>query len=158
MLKKKILLEILENVLKNKKFKKIKEMSYFIRYNQNTKITGNIPLNILNGDDEKNTIEFEPDGFYKLGYGINKIYYNDKKNYKFHLNNYNGIGDVIMYGDFDRTVIDVKINNHQITLVRNEIESILDLLRIGTNEIKILTDKVEIEELIIENDRYNFYD
>ncbi|NQZ85455.1 MAG: hypothetical protein HRU03_07085 [Nanoarchaeales archaeon] len=63
-----------------------------------------------------------------------------------------------MYGDFDRTVIDVKINNHQITLVRNEIESILDLLRIGTNEIKILTDKVEIEELIIENDRYNFYD
>ena len=35
----KILLEILENILKDKKFKKIKEMSYFVRYNKNTKIT-----------------------------------------------------------------------------------------------------------------------
>jgi hypothetical protein len=124
----------------------------------NAKITGNIPLNILNSDVEKNTILFETEGYYKVGYGINKVYFNDKKNYKFSLHNFNGVGDIIMYGDFDKSVIDIKINNHQITLVRDEITSILDYLRLGTNEIKILTDKVEIEELVIENDRWNYYE
>ena len=124
----------------------------------NAKISGNVPLNILNTDDKKNTILFETEGYYKVGYGINKVYFNDKKNYKFSLNNFNGVGDIIMYGDFDISVIDVKVNNHQITLVRDEITSILDYLRLGTNEIKILTDKVEIEELVVENDRWNYYD
>jgi hypothetical protein len=124
----------------------------------NSKISGNIPLNILNSDEEKNTILFETEGYYKIGYGINKVYFNDKKNYKFSLNNFNGVGDIIIFGDFDRSVIDVKINNHQINLVRNEITSILDYLRLGTNEIKILTDQVEIEELTIENDKWNYYD
>jgi hypothetical protein len=124
----------------------------------NSKISGNIPLNILNSDDGKNTILFETEGYYKVGYGINKVYFNDKKNYKFSLNNFNGVGDIILFGDFDRSVIDIKINNHQINLIRNEITSILDYLRLGINEIKILTDKVEIEELTIENDRWNYYD
>jgi hypothetical protein len=124
----------------------------------NSKISGNIPLNILNSDDGINTILFETEGYYKVGYGINKVYFNDKKNYKFSLNNFNGVGDVIMFGDFDKSIIDIKINNHQINLVRNEITSILDYLRLGTNEIKILTDKVEIEELTIENDKWNYYD
>lgn len=122
----------------------------------NTKLTGYIPLNILNED--KNEIVFETEGFYNVGYGINKVYFNDKKNYKFNLNNYNGIGDVIMSGDFDKSVVDIKINNQQIVLVRNEIKSILNYLRIGTNEIKILNDKVEFKELVIENDRWNYYE
>jgi len=119
---------------------------------KNTKITGSIPLNILN--DEKNTVIFETDGFYKVGYGINKVYFNDKKNYKFNMNSYNGIGDVVMYGDFDRSYLDLRINSQTISLRRNEIKPILQYLRLGVNEIKILNDKVNIEELIIENNQY----
>lgn len=63
-----------------------------------------------------------------------------------------------MSGDFDKSVVDIKINNQQIVLVRNEIKSILNYLRIGTNEIKILNDKVEFKELVIENDRWNYYE
>lgn len=119
---------------------------------RNTKITGNIPLNILK--EEKNTIIFETEGFYTVGYGINKVYFNDKDIYKFNLNSYNGIGDVVMYGDFDKSSLDLKINSQIISLDRNEIKSIISYLRLGSNQITILNKPVEIKELIIENNQF----
>ena len=120
----------------------------------NTKLTGNIPLNILN--ENNNDVKFSTDGFYTLGYSINKVYFNDKTNYKFSLNSFSNLGDVTLSGDFDRSYLDLRINNHRISLKRNEFKSIIQYLRIGSNEIKILNDKVEIDELVIESEEF-FY-
>ena len=60
------------------------------RYNT---IEANIPTNIL---QEKNTLELSTNGFYKVGYSINKIYFNDQQVYKFTINSFNDVVDVVM--------------------------------------------------------------
>lgn len=116
------------------------------------KETKEIPQNILKTN--KNTLTFETDGYYSLGYSINKIYYTDKDLYKFTINSFNDIIDVIIYGDFDKDVIDIRINEQTIGLGRNEIISIIPYLNFGTNTIEILTKPVEIKELIVEKNQF----
>ena len=119
------------------------------RYN---KITGNVPKNILNPD--ANVLELETNGFYTVAYSINKVYFNDQQVYKFTINSFNDIIDVVMYGDFDKEVIDIRLNGQTMSLKRDEIKSIVSHLRFGTNEIKIITKPVEIKEFIIEKNEF----
>lgn len=116
------------------------------------RITANVPLTALN--NSKNTLVFETDGYYKIAYNINKIYYNDQDRYRFNVNNFNDIYDIILYGDFDKEIIDLKINQYTISLQRDKVKSILHYLRYGPNEIEILTKPVEIKELVIEVNEY----
>jgi hypothetical protein len=116
------------------------------------RITKKIPENILRTN--KNTIKFETNGYYKLSYSINKIYFNDKDTYKFTINSFNDIIDVIMYGDFDKDVIDIKINEQTMAIGRDEIVSIIPYLKFGTNEIEFLTKPVEIKEFVVEKNEF----
>jgi hypothetical protein len=59
-----------------------------------------------------------------------------------------------MYGDFDKEIIDIKLNSQIMSLRRDEIKSIIQYLRFGTNELKILTKPVEIKEFIIEKNEF----
>lgn len=120
--------------------------------NYNT-IDAKIPQNILKED--KNSLELETNGYYKLGYSINNIYFNDQQTYKFTINSFDDIVDVVMYGDFNKDVIDIRLNNQIMTLERDEIKSIVQYLRFGTNELEILTKPVEIEEFTIEKNEFN---
>ncbi len=112
-----------------------------------------IPLEVLDASGN-NKLEFQTDGYYKIAYALNKIYYNDQDLYLFNLNSFNDIIDVIIRGDFDKDVIDLRINSQTISLTRDEIKSVLPYLRYGVNEIKILTKPVEIKELIIEKNEF----
>ena len=115
----------------------------------------NVPLSILKNQGA-NSIIMETEGYYKVAYSLNKIYFNDKDVYKFTINSFNDIVDVIIYGDFDKNVIDLRLNSQTFSLARDEIKSIIPYLRFGTNELRILTKPVEIEELIVEkNEFYN---
>ena len=114
-------------------------------------IEANIPLNIL---EEKNSINLKTNGFYKVGYSVNKIYFNDQQTYKFTINSFNDLVDVIIYGDFDKEVIDIRLNGQTMSIPRDEIKSIIHYLRFGVNELKILTKPVEIKELIIEKNQF----
>ena len=116
------------------------------------RITSNISTNILK--DGANRLVLETDGYYKVAYGITKKYFNDQEVYKFNINSFNDIIDVVMYGDFDKDIIDVRINTQTISLRRDEIKSIVSYLRFGTNEIKFLTKPVEIEEFVIEKNEF----
>lgn len=116
------------------------------------RIEAEVPLNILK--ENKNTLELKTEGNYKLAYNINKVYFNDKDVYSFNVQNFNDILDVVMYGTFDRDVIDMRINSHLVSLERNEIKSIVNYLRIGTNEIRFLTKPIKFEELIIEKNEF----
>lgn len=118
------------------------------------RISSNVSLNILNSG--KNTIEFETDGFYKVGYSVSEIYFNDQETYKFNINSFNDIIDVVMYGEFDKEVIDVRINTQTLSLRRDEIKSIVSFLRFGTNEIRFLNKPLEIEEFVIEKNEFLF--
>lgn len=115
-------------------------------------INKQIPLNILK--TQNNKIEFETSGYYKLSYNLNKIYYNDKDTYKFTINSFNDIIDVVMYGDFDEEVIDLRLNSQTMSLKRDEIMSIIPYLRYGTNELKFLTKPLDIDEFIIEKNEF----
>jgi hypothetical protein len=123
--------------------------------NRNKLIQVEVPINIL--EEEKNSIMFETDGYYDVAYSLNKIYFNDKQEYRFDINNFNSIVDVVLYGDFDKEVIDIKLNGKLLTLNKNEILPVIRYLRIGKNEIEILTNKVEIEELAIEKTDLYYY-
>lgn len=116
-------------------------------------INVNLPLDSLNSDG-RNQIVLQTNGLYKIAMSVNKIYLNNKDTYKFTLNSFNDLIDVIMYGDFDKDVIDLRVNSQTISLKRNEIKSILQYLRYGTNEIDILTKPVEIKKLIVEKNQY----
>ncbi|MCA9495343.1 MAG: hypothetical protein KC589_00215 [Nanoarchaeota archaeon] len=117
------------------------------------KITINeISKNILK--DNQNRLEFETNGFYKVAYSLNKIYFNDQSTYKFTMENFNDIIDVVMYGDFDKEIIDIKLNNKIMTLNRDEIKSIYQYLRYGTNEIEFLNKPLEIKEFKIEKTQF----
>lgn len=120
------------------------------RYNR---VTAQIPLNILK-EKNMNTVELKTTGYYKIGYSLNKIYFNDKDVYKFTINSFNDIIDVIIYGDFDKDVIDLKLNKHIFSLYRDEIKSIIPYLRFGVNELEIMTKPVEIKELAIEKSEF----
>lgn len=115
---------------------------------RNNRVQIQIPTNILT--ENKNEISFETSGFYKVAYGLNKVYFNDKDTYKFTVADFEDMVDVIIYGEFDADMLDLKINNKIISLERDEIRSIWSYLRFGTNEIEILNKPVEIEELVIE--------
>ena len=114
--------------------------------------TREIPLTILS--NKINNLVFETSGFYKLSYSINKIYYNDEDTYSFQINSFNDIIDVVMYGDFDEEVLDLRINSQTLALERDEIMSIIPYLRFGSNEIKFLTKPIEIDEFIIEKNEF----
>lgn len=119
---------------------------------RNTKITANVPLNILN--EEKNSLVLETDGFYTVAYSINKIYFNDKDVYKFTVNSFNDLIDVVMYGDFDKSVIDLKLNDKLISLKRDEIVGIMPYLEFGVNEIEFLDKPIEIKEFVVEKSEF----
>lgn len=119
---------------------------------KNNRITRNVSLSILNNGNNK--LVLETDGYYRLAYSVNKIYYNDQEVYKFNINSFNDIIDVVMYGDFDREVIDIRINTQTMSLRRDEIKSIVPYLRFGTNEIKFLNKPLEIKEFVIEKNEF----
>lgn len=118
------------------------------------RITANISLNIL--EQGQNRLVLETNDYYKIGYGITKKYYNDQFVYKFNINSFNDIIDVVMYGDFDKEVIDVRVNSQLLSLRRDEIKSIIQFLRFGTNEIEFETKPVEIEEFVIEKNQFTY--
>jgi len=121
---------------------------------KNSRISADIPLSVLKSN--KNRIEFETEGYYKMAYSFNKIYFNDEETYKFNINNFNDIIDIVMYGDFDKEIIDMKINGQIMTLKNDEIKSIIPYLRYGKNEIKFLTKPLEIEEFVIEKNEFAY--
>ncbi len=122
--------------------------------NYNT-ISAPVPLNILNSNN--NSLSLTTTGYYKLAYSIDTVYFNDQDTYKFSINSFNDIIDVVMYGDFDKEVIDLRINTQVMTLRRDEIKSIIPYLRFGTNTLEFLTKPIEFEEFIIEkNEFYGF--
>lgn len=118
------------------------------------RITSNVSLNILNNGI--NRLELETDGYYRVAYGITQEQFNDQDIYKFNVNSFNDIIDVVMYGDFDKEVIDIKINNQLFQLERDKVVSIVSHLRFGTNEIEFITKPVEIREFIIEKNEFNY--
>lgn len=113
----------------------------------------NVSLNVL-GD--VNRLIFETEGYYKVAYSINKIYYNDQETYKFNINSFNDIIDVVMYGDFDKDIIDIRLNGQTMTLGRDQVKSIVQYLRYGTNELIFLTKPLEIKEFIIERNEFSY--
>lgn len=115
-------------------------------------VTRNISMNILNSG--LNKLELETEGYYTVSYGITSVFFNDQEVYKFNINSFNDIIDVVMYGDFDREVIDLRVNNKILTLRRDEIKSIVSYLRFGTNEIKFMNNPLEIEEFVIEKNEF----
>lgn len=115
-------------------------------------ITTQIPNNILN--EKNNDLEFETKGLYKIAYSLNKIYFNEQSTYSFNVNSFNDIMDITISGDFDRDVIDFKLNSYQLSLNKEDILSLIKYVRFGTNELKILTKPVEIKELKIEKNEY----
>jgi len=119
---------------------------------RNKAVVSEIPLNIL--DPKKNTLELETSGYYKVAYSIDKIYYNDQDIYTFTINSFNDIIDVVMYGDFDKELIDLRVNSQIFSLKRHEIVSIIPFLRFGVNEIEFLNKPVEIKELIVEKSEF----
>lgn len=121
-----------------------------------TRMTGEVPINIL--ENKKNRLELQTKGFYTLAYSIDKVYYNDQDKYKFTLNNFNDIIDVVMYGDFDKEIIDIRLNNQLMSLGRNDIVSIIPYLRFGVNEIEFLTKPLEIDEFVIEKNEFLNFD
>ena len=121
---------------------------------KNSRISADIPLTVLKSS--KNRIEFQTEGYYKMAYSFNKIYFNDEETYKFNINNFNDIIDVVMYGDFDKEVIDIKLNGQTMALKNDEIKSIIPYLRYGKNELIFLTKPVEIEEFIIEKNEFAY--
>lgn len=121
------------------------------RYNT---ITREIPINIL--DEKQNNLQIKTKGYYKLAYSLNKIYFNDKETYKFTIANFNDVIDVVMYGDFDKDVVDLKLNGKIMSLKRNEIKSIIQYLRYGTNEVEFLTKPISIEEFVIEKSEFRY--
>lgn len=119
---------------------------------RNTRINAEVPLNILKHG--KNNLSLETPGHYTLTYNLNKVFFNDQTSYKFVINNFNNISDAILYGEFDKDVVDLRINSKLISLKRNEFVSIFEHLKLGTNEIEILTKPVEIKKLAIEKENY----
>lgn len=118
------------------------------------KLTSNIPITALK-NNQINRIEFRTTGFYKMAYSLNKIYYTDQSVYKFKIDSFNNILDVLIHGDFDKDVIDLRINDKQtISLQRKDLVSIIQYLNYGINKIEILTKPVDIKELIIEKNQY----
>ncbi len=121
---------------------------------RHNRITAHVPTSVLN--EGKNTLTLKTDGYYKVAYSINKIYFNEKDFHRFTINNFNDIYDVVIFGDFETENLDLKINSRIISIKRNEARSIISLLRVGTNELTILTKPVTIRELAIEkNERIN---
>jgi len=110
-----------------------------------------IPLNILKNN---NILTFKTNGYYKISYLINKIYYNNVSTYYFNINNFNSIVDVIMYGNFDQETLDLKINNKLVTLHRGETISILKYINYGVNRIYILDLPINIKNLYIQGINY----
>lgn len=121
---------------------------------KNSKISADIPINVLKSS--KNRLELETTGYYKVAYSFNKIYFNDQETYKFKINNFNDIIDVVMYGEFDKEVVDIRLNNQTMTLKNDETKQILQYLRYGTNEIKFITKPLEIEEFVIEKNEFAY--
>lgn len=120
------------------------------RYNR---ITAQIPATILK-EPGMNTVELKTNGFYTVGYSLNKVYYNDKDIYKFNINSFNDILDVVIYGDYNKDVIDLKLNKHIFSLNRDEIKSVIPYLKFGTNELEIMTKPLEIKELVVEKSEF----
>lgn len=121
---------------------------------RNNRLSANIPLNILR--QGANRLVLETSGNYRVAYGITNTYYNDQFVYKFNVNSFNDLIDVVMYGDFDREVIDVRINSQLMSLRRDQIRSIIPYLRFGTNEIEFVTKPVEIREFVIERNQFMY--
>ena len=125
-----------------------------INLNCDTKKTDifNIPLDYFSND--KNDFVFKTEGFYKINYLLNLEYLNDRTGYSFILDSFDDVYDVVLYGSFNRNVINLKINNNTMTMTNDEVISILRYVDIGRNSIKFLDDSLQIEELIIEKNKY----
>ncbi len=108
-----------------------------------------IPLDTLKNN---NNLTFTSDGYVKLSYNIKKVYYNDKFKYKFEIYNFKDITDILIYGDFNKDEIDLRINDRLITLKDKDFMSIIDYIKYGVNEIEILEKPLDIKELYIEKD------
>lgn len=116
----------------------------------NKRITAEVPINILK--DDKNTLTLSTPGHYTLAYSINKVYFNDQLKYTFTLSNFEDVLDLTMYGDFNPEMLDFKLNGHLLSLHRDDMMPVLDYVKLGKNEIQILTNPIEIKELRIEKD------
>ena len=116
------------------------------------KVTAKIPLNILK--ENRNTLEFETKGFYTFSYTINKIYLNEQKQYPFLIKDFNGLYDIIIRGDFDQEIISILINNKKINLARDNITSIIQYVRLGTNTLEFRENELYVKELYIQETNY----
>lgn len=123
------------------------------RYNR---MTFNISKNILKEENEINSLVLETEGYYTLGYSLVKTYFNDQDTYKFNIEDFSEIYDVIMYGDFDKSTIELEINKRRLSLERNEIQSIIPYLRNGVNTVEFRDMPLEIEEFVIEGITYRY--
>lgn len=102
---------------------------------------------------DSNSLVLETAGHYMLSFSVNNVYYNEQDHYRFYLEDFGDFDDVKFYGDFDREYVDFKINGKVVSLGRDDVKSVKSMLKYGTNEIIILTQPVEIRELILEKDK-----
>ncbi len=115
-------------------------------------ITIPVPTDILDGD--KNKLTFQTNSFFQITYNLKSKYSASSNIYRFTINNFNDFLDIVMYGNFDKDIIDLRINAKTISLKRDEVISIFQYLKIGVNQINIITKPVEIEEFVIEKVDY----
>lgn len=116
-----------------------------------TVLSAQIPTQILNlENDAKNTILLDTQGRYDTSLQIEEVYFNDNYEHSFYINRGSDVEDVIIFGDFDKESLDLKINSHRFTIQRRQTQSIKTKLRSGRNELVIYDRPIEIEDLIIE--------
>ena len=115
-------------------------------------ITKEIPKNILN--ENNNKLSMSTEGFYKIAYSFNKVYFNDKDVYFFDLPTFNGIYDAVIYGEFDTQIIDIRLNDEPFSIESREMKNIINYLETGKNKLEILTKPVLIKELRVEKSTF----
>jgi hypothetical protein len=112
-----------------------------------------VPKNILTFD-KPNTLTLSTQGYYTLAYSITSTSFNEQESYKFVINDFSEIFDVVVYGDYDKNYLSIKINNKRLEIPRNDYVSIFPYVRYGVNEIEFLQKPLSIKEFVIEKIDY----
>ena len=108
----------------------------------------NIPLDYLY--DGKNELLINTTSLYKMTFSIQNEYFERKNSNTFNINSFKDLFDIVMYGDFNKQKLNVKINDDVLELDLNEVKSVIQYLNFGVNKITFLDDEIEIYEFSIE--------
>ena len=108
----------------------------------------NVPINLF--EDKQNTLILKTEALYKISFSIQNEYFERRNSYTFNLDSFKNLYDVVLYGDFNKDKLNIKINSKTVELDLDEVKSIMPYLNFGVNKITFLDDDLEIYELSIE--------